>query len=113
MEEAAASVEEGASRARRRMSRKWRRGAAASVWRKRGGGVGDGVDGGRSSEVIDDDGGEIRQPEGVGDVVGVVINCSCKWRDRNDGLDGRGLYTQGVGPGLWHKPVLKEGIGTS
>ena len=81
------------------------------MWRKRGGGVGGGVGGGRSSEVVGDGGGEIRQPDGVGVVVGVVLNCSCKWRDGNDGLDGGGLYTQGVGPGLWHKPVLNEGIG--
>ena len=76
--------------------------------RKRGGGVG----GGQSSEVVGDGGGEIRQRDGVGFVVGIVLNCSCKWRDRNDGLDGGGLYTQSIGPGWWHQLVLKVGIGT-
>ena len=64
-------------------------------------------------EVVGDSGGEIRQPDGVGVVVGVVFNCSaCKWRYGNDGLEGRGLYSQRVGPGLWYQPVLKVGIGT-
>ena len=82
------------------------------MWRKRGGGVGGGVGGGRSSEVVGNGGGEIRQPDGIGVVVGVVFNCSCKWRDGTDGLDGGGLYSQRVGLGLWNKPVRKVSIGT-
>ena len=109
-------MEEGASRARRRVCR----GSAAA----RGGGVGVEENGAAASVAasVEDGaakssatagavwrGAAIGQPDDVSVVVSIVLS---KWRDGNDGLEGGGLYTQRIGPSWWHQPAQKVGIGT-